>query len=699
MPAMPKYQDNRSVKVTTPFELNELVFARMTSIEQVSQPFHCEISLLSDSGDLDPDRILGKPLVVSLATTGEKPLRYFHGLVAEFEQVGYNERMHEYRAVTRPWFWFLTRMADCRIFQNQSAPEIFKEVCEKAGFKDLELKVGSHPKREYCVQYRETDFNFLSRLLEHEGIFYYFEHSENKHVMVLTDDVGNCQSLEDYDAVPFYPATTADALRVRDHLQSWSFQKSFQPGSFAARDYDFERPSPIPAGTASISRPYDVSAYEVYDYPAEADEATSGDSEITSSGVDRIAKLRVQELQVPQMLARGSGDAAGLAAGHVFKLTGHPRSSLEIQYLITSTSIDLSAPAYHAGGGSGATEFSIALEGVDAREPYRPARLTPKPMIHGTQTAVVVGPKGEEIYTDQFGRVKVQFPWDRYGKLDDKSSCFVRVGQIWAGKSWGGIYIPRIGQEVIVSFLEGDPDRPIVIGSVYNGANKPPYTLPDNKTRSGIKSRSSLDGTADNFNELRFEDKKGSELVLLHAEKDQNIEVENDESHSVGHDRTKSVKNNESSSIGKDRTESVGGNENITVSKDRTENVSGNESIEIGKDYSQGIDGGRTLSVGKDETISVSGGRTDQVDKSEQVSIGKDRSHSIGNNDTLSVGKKLAVDAGEEVEIVTGSASISMKQDGTITVKGNNITFSGDGDITIKAGGNVVIKGSKISQN
>ncbi|MGH8170329.1 MAG: type VI secretion system Vgr family protein, partial [Steroidobacteraceae bacterium] len=465
-----------------------------------------------------------------------------------------------------------------------------------------------------------------------------------------------------------------------------------QPGSFSSRDYNFEQPSPIPAGTSSISRPYETSKYEIYDFPADADA-------LNSSGVDRVAKLRVQELQVPQMIARGSGDAAGLATGHLFKLTGHPRNSLDIQYLITSTSVDLSAGAYHAGAGEGETQFTIAVEGVDAREPYRPPRITPKPMIHGTQTAVVVGPKGDEIHTDSFGRIRVQFHWDRYGQLDEKSSCFVRVGQLWAGKSWGGIYIPRIGQEVIVSFMEGDPDRPIVIGSVYNGANKPPYTLPDNKTQSGIKSRSSLQGTVENFNELRFEDKKGSELLFLHAEKDQGIEVENDESHSVGHDRTKSVKNNETTTIGKDRTESVSGNESITIEKDRTESVKGSETIGITKDQSQSIGGGRTLSVAKDESIAVSGGRTDEVTKDEQVSIGQKRSQSVGTDDSLTVGQKLSINAGDSVEIVTGSASITMKQDGTITLKGNNITLSGDGDITIKAGGNVVIKGTKVTQN
>ncbi|MDE2448832.1 MAG: type VI secretion system tip protein VgrG [Gammaproteobacteria bacterium] len=684
------YQGNRSVKVKDPFGTDVLVFARLSYVEQLSQPFHCEVALLSDKGDLDPDEILGKPLSVSLATTDTTPVRYFHGVVTEFEQVGYSDRFHEYRAVLRPWFWLLTRTADCRVFQGKTVTDIFQEVCHQAGFADLDLRAHSSQVLEYCVQYRETDFNFLSRLLEREGIFYFFEHSDNKHVMVLANDVGECKSVKGYESVPFYPAPAQGAPppRERDHLQTWSFQKSLLPTTFASRDYNFENPTPIPAGTSSISRSY--GHYEVYDFPAESEVLASGD-------VEKIAKLRVEELQVAQLVARGSGDAAGLATGHVFKLTGHPRSSLDIQYLITSTSIDLSAAAYHAGADGGEMQFSIAVEAVDSRAPYRPARITPKPMIHGTQTAVVVGPKGDEIHTDEHGRIRVQFHWDRKGKLDEKSSCFVRVGQIWAGKSWGAIHIPRIGQEVIVSFMEGDPDRPIVIGSVYNGANPTPYPLPDNKTKSGILSRSSTHGTAGN--ELSFEDKNGSELVYLHAQKDRKIQVENDESHSVAHDRAKSVKNNETTTIGKDRTESVGGKESISIDKDRTESVQGSETIDIGKDHSQTIGGGRTLSVAKDDSISVSGGRTDEVTKDEEINIGQKRSQTIGTNDTLSVGKKLAIDAGEEVVIVTGSASITMKQDGTITVKGNNITLSGDGDITIKAGGNVVIKGSKVSQN
>jgi type VI secretion system secreted protein VgrG len=698
-----KYQDNRSVKITSPFGPNALLFARMSSVEQLSQPFHCDLALLSRDEALDPDKILGKPLGVALTTAPDQPPRYFHGLVTEFAQTGFNGQFHEYRAVIRPWYWFLTRRADCRIFQGKSVPEIFENVCHEVGFKDLEKRLGSsYEPWEYCVQYRETDFNFLSRLLEQEGIFFFFEHSQNKHVLVLADDVSKCKTAPGYESVPFYPATDSEALRERDHLKTWSLQKSFQPGTFATRDYSFQQPMSAPAGTSTVSRGHDATRFEIFDYPAEVTKIKATDSDRAGklrAGMERLVKVRAQEIQVSQTVARGNGDAAGLAAGRLFTLTRHPRRALGIQYLITSTTIDLSSNDYHSGGSPAGTQFAISVEAVDAREPYRPARTTPKPVVQGTQTAVVVGPKGEEIYTDTFGRIKVQFHWDRYGKLDENSSCFIRVGQVWAGKNWGALHIPRIGQEVIVSFLEGDPDQPLVIGSVYNGLNKPPYGLPENKTQSGMKSRSSTDGTGENCSELRFEDKKGAEQVYLHAEKDQTIEVENDESHSVGHDRKKDVKNDENTSIGKNRTESVGADESITIAKNRTESVGGNESIDITKEYTQSIGDSRSLSVGKSETVTIGENRTEEVGKNEDVTIGKNRTHNIAERDSLSVGKQLLIDAGDEITIKTGEASITMKKDGTITIKGKDITLEGSGKINVKASGDVILKGAKVTQN
>ena len=311
--------------------------------------------------------------------------------------------------------------------------------------------------------------------------------------------------------------------------------------------------------------------------------------------------------------------------------------------------------------------------------------------MYGSQTAVVVGQSGEEIWTDSQGRVKVQFYWDRNGKKNDDSSCWVRVATSWAGKNWGFIQIPRIGQEVIVDFLEGDPDRPIVTGRVYNADQTPPYTLPGDQTQSGVKSRSSKGGGTDNFNEIRFEDKKGSEQIVIHAEKDEQIDVENNESVTIGKDRTESVGANESITIGKNRTESVGGDESVSVDGNRTHSVTKNESVSV--------DGNRSLTVAKDETIDVTGKRTDSVGKNEDVTIGENRSGNIGKDDTLSVGKNLAMDAGDSVTIKTGDASITMKKNGDIKIKGNNITIEGSGKINVKASSDVTIKGSKVSTN
>jgi len=311
--------------------------------------------------------------------------------------------------------------------------------------------------------------------------------------------------------------------------------------------------------------------------------------------------------------------------------------------------------------------------------------------VQGPQTAVVVGPSGEEIYTDKYGRVKVQFFWDREGKKDENSSCWMRVSQNWAGKNWGIIFNPRIGQEVIVEFLEGDPDRPIITGRVYNAEQMPPYALPANQTQSTIKTRSSKGGTTDNFNEIRFEDKKGSEQILIHAEKNQDIEVENDETHWVGHDRSKTIDHDETTHVKHNRTETVDNDETITVSGNRTETVSKDESISIS--------GNRTESVAKDETITISKNRTESVGEKEEVSIGKDRTVSVGGGDTLTVGKTLSITAADEITITTGDASIIMKKDGTIQIKGKDITIEGSGKITAKASSDLTLKGSSIKQN
>jgi type VI secretion system secreted protein VgrG len=685
-------QSTRKVQITTPLGKDALIVSQFSGVEQISSLFQFDISMLSEKGELSPDEILGKDVTVKYDLPGGQK-RFFHGFVTEFSQGSTGQRFHQYQATVRPWFWFLTRSADCRIFQNKDVGEIFEDVVKPYGFTHYKLKLsGALNKMDYCVQYRETDFNFLSRLLEQEGISYHFQHADGKHTMVLANDNSAHEKVPGYETVPYFPPDAPDAARERDHLDEWSFTKSVLPGAFATTDYDFTAPKTSLAGNSSISRPHPHSKFEIFDYPADLAKFDAGET-------GRIAKIRVQEIQATHMVGHGKGNAAGLATGFKFKLDQYTRRDLNIEYLVTGARYLITSDAGAAGAADPGSECTVTIDAIDAKAPFRPARVTPKPIVQGAQTAIVVGPAGDEIYTDEHARVKVQFHWDRQGKNDENSGCWIRVAQTWAGKQWGAIHIPRIGQEVIVDFLEGDPDKPIITGRVYNGANMPPYDLPGNKTQSGIKSRSSKDGTPANFNEIRFEDKKGEEVLFIHAEKNQTIEVENDESHSVGHDRQKDVGNNETVTIGKNRTENVGENEAISIAKNRTEDVGGTEAITISKTRSKTVGESETVDIAKSQTVNIGENRTEQVGKKEEVTIAKDRTHTIGDNDALNVGKKLIIEAGDQITLTTGSASISMKKDGTISIKGKNITIEGSGKINVKASGDVVVKGSKVTQN
>jgi type VI secretion system secreted protein VgrG len=581
---MPATDDNRPNQLTTSLADDALLLSRLSGTERLSQPFHFELDLLSEQGDIDVESMLGRPMVTEhpLASGGT---RYFHGLVSDFSQLSYGERHHEYRATLRPWFWFLSRNADCRVFQDKTVKEIFEDVVKDHGFADFRFELGSgHKKLGYCVQYRETAFNFLSRLLEQEGIYYYFEHTEQKHTMVLRDDSTGAATVNDYDAVPYYPPTTTHSHRVRDHLSSWTFVRTVQPGKYSTTDFDLKKPSASLLKSKEIPRNHSHSKGEIFDFPAGLPAMKDTDATaLDASDGARIAATRLVELQARHMVAQGHGNAMGLATGRQFKLKDYPRADLNISYLIVGATYSLASNPYQTGE-SDEADCHVSVEAIDLRTAFVPPRVTPKPVVQGAQTAIVVGKEGEEIDTDDLGRVKVHFHWDRKGKKDDTSSCRVRVAQVWAGKEWGAIQIPRIGQEVIVSFLEGDPDRPIITGSVYNGENKPPYKLPDNATQSGIKSRSTMSGDAKTFNEIRFEDKKGKEELVVHAEKDLKVDVENDATWRVGLNEDSPAKNSKGAAkfeVGK--TVLIDAGDEITI-------VTGQSKIVMKKDGSITID-------------------------------------------------------------------------------------------------------------
>jgi type VI secretion system secreted protein VgrG len=749
-------QRDRVYQIESPFGADVLLLRRMVGRESLSQAFEWHLDLLSKDEELAAEDILGQDVAIStLQPNGQR--RYFHGVVSDFSQHGWVQTYNEYRAIVRPWFWLLTRTADCRIFQEKTIPDIFEEVVKPYGLTHYELRLsGSYEPWEYCVQYRETDFNFLSRLLEQEGIYYFFEHEKDKHTMVLADDPGAHRAREGYDKVPFYPPGTPDQQRARDHFRSWSYTKSVLPGAFATTDFDFEAPRKPLGATETISRRHEKADFEIYDYPAELSKLDVGQSKLT-------AKVRIEELQSTYFVAQGQGDAVGLVPGARFKLENHKRDDQNIEYLITDAQYRLASDQFETGGHTRGDDFSITIDAIEAKTPFRPERRTPKPVVQGAQTAMVVGKSGDEIYTDKHGRVKVQFHWDRYGKRDENSSCWIRVAQLWAGKTWGGIHIPRIGQEVIVSFLEGDPDQPIITGRVYNGDSMPPYGLPGNATQSGIKSRSSKGGSDANFNEIRFEDKKGSEQLYIHAEKNQDEVVENDETVEIGHDRTEHVGHDEKITIDNNRTEKVGVNEDITIGANRTEKVGVNETINIGANrditvgknetatvalmrthtvgvneaitvgasqevtvgamqaitvganqtvnvganHSLSIGSNRSVTVGSNHTVKVGSNETVEVGSNAGMIVGGDESHqvsggratNIGKDDNLTVAKNVVISAGDSVSIKTGDASITMKKDGTISIKGKDITIEGSGKISVKASGDIVMKGSKIHQN
>jgi len=721
---------DKSIWVTTPLGEGAVVFERMSGHEALGRPFEFEVTVLSRNPAIAAESLLGQSVTVSMKLS-ETHNRHFNGIVTQFSNAGADANYTRYVMTLEPWFGLLNRTTDCRIFQGISALDAIKMILREQGVPFSEsLNEKSYREWEYLVQYRESSFNFISRLMEQEGIYYYFAHEDGNHTMVLADPVSTLAELPGYQQVPYVPGEEGDR-GDEDHLDTWHESWQMTSGAVTSRDFDFEKPKgdlTVSAQSPALDHPHNH--YEVYDPP--------GEYQTTDEG-EKVVRARLDSLQAGALRVESGGNARGIQVGALFRRSGDYMTDADPKkYLPIALSHTLSVSHYASGGGGGENDYRCSFTAIDGARHFRTPATTMKPVVLGPQTAVVVGKEGEEIWCDEHGRVMVRFHWARELKKDkqaqqdqqaqknaedQKTSCWVRVSQAWAGPKWGSIHIPRIGQEVIVDFLEGDPDRPIITGRVYNGDNKPPYDLPANKTQSGIKSRSTKGGSPSNFNELRFEDKKGSEEVYFQAEKDFDVLVKNDESRVVGHDRTEEVKNDETITIDGNRTETVHKDETITIDGNRTESVHKDETISItgartetvGKDESVTVSGARTVSIGKDDSTSVggkqiltvakdqnvdvSGARTLNVEKDDTVSVGGKLTVTIGKAEERQIGKTLVIDVADEITIKTGDASISMKKNGDITLKGKNITLDGSGKVNVKAGGDIVLKGSKISQN
>jgi len=588
-------QLTRLAQVSSPLGPDVLLLKSMGGHDELGRPFEYNLQLTSSDDAIDLNQLLGKPMGLSLQLTGGGS-RYFHGLVTRCSQGVDTGQFASYQVTLRPWLWLLTRTSDCRIFQNLTIPQIIKQVFGDLGFSDVEDAL-SRPYRtwEYCVQYRETSFDFVSRLMEQEGIYYFFRHEQDRHILVLADAYGAHHPAPGYESVPFYPPDGQH--RERDHISDWRMAQEVQSGSLELNDYDFERPSARIDVRSAMPRPHAAGDYPLYDYPG---------TYVQSEDGEHYARTRIEAIQSLHERIELSGNARGLGAGDLFSLTGFSRQDQNREYLIVRTDYGLTQESLETGSSSAGLQFESALTCIDAQQSFRSQPSTKRPMIRGPQTAVVVGRSSDEIFTNAFGEVKVHFHWDRHDQSNENSSCWIRVSQAWAGKNWGSMQIPRIGQEVIVSFLEGDPDRPIITGRVYNAEQTVPYDLPANATQSGMKSRSSKGGTPANFNEIRMEDLKGKEQLYIHAERNQDIVVEVDESHSVGHDRHKSIGNDETVTIGQDRVRAVQRNDALHVGGAKSDSVTTEYLIEAGSQIRL-VCGKSVLEMNASGEINISG--------------------------------------------------------------------------------------------
>jgi type VI secretion system secreted protein VgrG len=639
------------ITIDPPAGAKALRFRSMNTHEELGRLFKYEIELLGDNASLKPADLLGQPMTVHLELR-HLETRHFNGYITDMALKGSSGNFALYLVTVRPWLWLLTRTTNCRIFQNLTVPEILKQIFREHGFthfqESLTVTYASH---EFVVQYRESDFAFVSRLMEQEGIYYFFQHTKDSHTLVLSDSYSAHVAVSGYESVPYFPPSPHRRHEI-DFVERWESSHQIEPGAYSLTDFDFERPQANLLTKLSMPNEHAKSDFEMFDYPGSYTKIKDG---------EHYARLRLEERKVEHAHAEGQTNARGLSVGSLFRLVEHPVEDQNAEYLVTSARCRLKSHDPGSGGDLGADDvFQCDFSVIQSSQPFRSARLTQKPIVTGPQTALVVGKEDEEIWTDNHGRVKLKFHWDRYAKGDESSSCWVRVAQLWAGGGWGGIHIPRIGQEVIVEFLEGDPDRPVVTGRLYNGDNTPPYGLPANQTQSGIKSRSSKGAGASNFNEIRFEDQKGKEELFLQAERNQTTNVKQAQSITVGATRSKTV--------GSDETITVKGTRTTHVVKKDTVNLDDQHEMTVKLKVSETFKDDHTLAITGAQKITIDKTKTEHVLQSYELTTDKKYNLTQGGTNLTFEGNAVTLDAAGPVTIKRGPATVSIDAAGKISI-------------------------------
>ncbi|WP_411389234.1 type VI secretion system Vgr family protein [Pseudomonas sp. MPB23] len=645
-----------------PFEV-----VSFTLEEGLSQPFKLVLALVSFDAAIDFNRVLDLAGLFTL-WRGETPVRYVHGLVSLFQQGDTGFRRTRYTAVVEPTLARFDLRSNWRIFQGQTVPDIITGLLAEQKLSDIRTDICfDHQPREYCVQAGETDLDFIARLAAEEGLLYTFEHRVDGHTLVLTDHVGGLGTIGTHTDCPviYQPMSGGDSNEPA--LNRFHYTEQVRTAVQVQRDYTFTHPRYNQQHTATGDQDLNNQHkdYERYDYPGRYKRDIAGKP---------FTKTRLAALRNDAKLAHLEGDDARLQPGLAFDLNDHPREDFNDRWRTIAIKHEgkqhtrLQEESFGSGLG---TSYEMQASAIRWTCDWK-APLRDKPCIDGPQIATVVGPPGEEIYCDEWGRVKVQFPWDRSDQNNDQSSCWIRVAQGWAGATWGAMAIPRVGQELIISYLDGDPDQPIATGRTYRATNLPPYELPKHKTRMTIKSRTHK---GEGFNELRFEDELGHQEVFIHAEKDKNVHIKHNNGIFVGNDRKERVEHNETVSIGDHRTEDVGQNETISIGANRSVTIGGNkvETIKLAK--------AETIGLAKALTIGAAYQRT--VGGAMNTTVGLSQSEQVGLNKAECIGHTYAIDVEDEFSIVVGKSILVMKSDGTVLINGCTFDFSATGAVFI----------------
>ena len=723
----------RTIAVQTPFG-RDLAFVELKGVEGLSTLYEYRLILTSKNPNLAATDIIGQTIAVTIDTKGGE--RVLNGLVTDFGYLSEDideQSYHLYTCIMRPSMWYLTQRYDSRVFVDKDILEITRTILDEFGFPYEIQCQNSYRKYGHSTQYQETSFNYLNRLFEQEGLYYYFTHTEGNNTLIIVDDNSAHPPIQGNPAIPYHSAVTP-GTPDKNYIDIWQQSDRLATKKMSVNDHSYK--------LSNRKLDYNMSTHELGGITTEHYDFYTGFSNKDDAAT--YAQVRAQDYNAQSKHITAAGNVLTIAPGHTFTLSRHPHNAANTEHLIIHTEYDLKEAGYASG--TQHSHYRIRFTAIPLTYQYRAPRLTPKPQIIGSQAATVTGPAGEEVHTNAYGDIKVQFHWDRYGPKNQKSSDWIRVAQGSAGGSFGSINTPRIGEEVLIDFINGDTDRPIVIGRLYNSANPPPWGYPQAAKQSGIKSKS-FNSPLENYNELMFNDDAGFELVNLQAQRDLNSLVKNDERRHVNRDRTTTIDNDETVTVHGKRTEVVDKDETITIHQNRTEVVDKNETISIGgnrtetvsKNEKIKIKGNRDETVSGNEDISIDGNRKETVKKSEQVTIARFRKETVGaakietigaaKFETIGLGKMLNVGAaykiniggimsshigkskstnvgttyditaGEEYKLVVGKASITLKADGTIDIQGVNINIMASGDQQTIAKGTITIKGKKILEN